>query len=293
MGESRAQRQKEKVSTAGWRLLCPPCVCWELPGTGGAHPAVTTALWCQWGCLFTPGSSLYQWPHHLAQHLPWPAAEKGGCILPKVRTTVSQTEFPPLLPSAPLRRMMRGLNQDCLPHDGPNRLPNPAQKDSWPQRGKNPLKGTILMPVLKQTLPALIWDFPCPFVQKLQALPGHWAGNTAEIWSKGQGDRDYTKAGPISPALPCIWDKHFFCSSTANSPWGWLSGRRNLRKRVSAYRNTLRYEIQMLGMIWIVYEVFDVSSKLLVWTLPGTWWILWTNSTTWSESILKNRCRCS
>lgn len=110
-----------------WRLLCPPCVCWKLPGTGVAHPAVTTALWWEWGCSFTPGCSLHQWPHHLAQHLLWQATGKRDCIPYEVRAAVSQT-FPSILFSP----------AHCSPKKGDERLAPGLPSPWWSQQVVKP-----------------------------------------------------------------------------------------------------------------------------------------------------------
>lgn len=133
------QSWKEKVRTAGG--CCAHHVC------AGNYPALVWHILQLWQpCGVSEVVYSHQdvpCTHHLAQHLLWQATEKGGCILRSEQQFPKLfPEFPPLLPSAPLRRVTRGLHQDHFPHDGPSGLSNRAQKDPWPQRAKSPPKRT-------------------------------------------------------------------------------------------------------------------------------------------------------
>lgn len=106
-----------------WRLLCPPCVCWELPRTGVAHPAAVTALWCKWGCLFTSGCSLYPSPGSA----PALTSYRKGRLHPEVRAAVSQTF--PWISSSPAF---------CSPKEGDKRLAPGPLSPWWSQRAIKP-----------------------------------------------------------------------------------------------------------------------------------------------------------
>lgn len=141
--ESRTQRQKEKVSTAGGCCAHPVCagnclaLVWhtlQLPQPCGGSEAVHSHQGVP--CTSGPITWLSTCSDKLQER------EIVSLMRSEQQFLKLFPQFSSLLPTAPLRRVTRGLHQDCLPHDGPNRLSNPAQKDPWPQRAKSPLKGT-------------------------------------------------------------------------------------------------------------------------------------------------------